>query len=94
MSHLKRGSRRADIKPYPQHVLDIIDVLFALAEAGDKAVSDAIAGSPAFQRLYRHATAIGSVGLQTPHSDPENGVAQEDDEGLDVFQGRHHTEDE
>jgi len=95
MSHShKRGARRSETKPYPPYVLDLIDVLFSLAENGDKAVSDAIAGSPAFQRLYRHATQVSPGWLQTPHSDPENGVAQADDEGLEVFQGRHHTEDE
>lgn len=62
-----------------QHILDIIDVLFAIAENGDKAVSDAIAGHPAFQRLYRYAAAVGDLRLPTPHSDPENGVAQEDE---------------
>jgi len=79
----KRGSRRADLKAPSQHVLDIVDVLFSVAENGDKAVSNAILGSPAFQRLYRQCTSLEADWMQTPHSDLSNEVAQADRTGLD-----------
>jgi len=68
-----------------QHILDIVDVLFSIAENGDKAVANAIAGHPAFQRLYRYAAEVGDLRRETPHSDPENGVAQADEADSEVF---------
>jgi len=85
MSQSRKVRRsRAELKRPSQHVLDIVDVLFDIMEAGDKAVSDAIAGSTAFQRLYRQCTALEARWSATSHSDPNQGVAQEDsDESME-----------
>jgi len=93
MSHSHRtGDRRSQLKTDPV-LLDIIDVLRALADESPKAgwLKHEVA---AVQRLERHAAMQRLRRLQTPHSDPPNGVAQADEEGLAAFQGRHHTEDE
>jgi len=92
MSHSKSGDRRSQLKRDPV-ILDIIDVLRAIADA-TSTTEWTKSETTAFQRLERHAAMQRLRGLQTPHSDPPNGVAQEDEESLAPFQGRHHTEDE
>jgi len=75
MSH-KSGDRRSQLKRDPV-LLDVIDVLRAVVAnvAAPRFTEFEIA---AIQRLQRHAAMQRLRGMQTPHSDPENGVAQED----------------
>jgi len=89
---VRSGNRRYELKRDPV-ILDIIDVLRA-ATAHVPEAQFTLHEAAALQRLQRHAAMQRLHRLQTPHSDPPNGVAQADEEGLDAFQGRHHTEDE
>lgn len=68
-----------------QHLLDVVEVLSAIAEIS-QAINAALSRVPAFQRLERYAAMqrLG-IGMETQHSDPENGVAQADDSNTEVF---------